>query len=1074
MKFCKSLMVLAASCAVTLFIACGDDGILVTNNYVSGIEIVDNVAELPECGESNEGDQVLVKGESTPRICVDGKWFATLAEKDTVIVNNRDTVVVSERDTVYLKGEIVSCTTESLADKSGIRVVCGGDSVGVVLNGKDGEKGDPGKDGTDGRDGVNGKDGAPGKDGIDGKDGEKGNPGKDGADGSACTAVPLPDNSGLKVLCNGDSVGVVLNGKDGSDGKDGENGKDGADGKPGSAGSNGVDGEKGDPGKDGIDGKGCTISQTAGSKTVSITCGDKTVSIDMGAGGIVSQDSVVLDSEKVAVNLNRVSGVIQKGPFLNGSKVLVHELEDGRILTQTGKSFKGRTKNDKGEFEVSCGMLVSQYVMMGASGYYRNEVTGDNSSSELTLYAITDVNKRNMVNINLLTHLEYERVIYLVTQKKLSVSEAKTQAQQEVFSLLHIDASDFSSSEDLSIAGSSDEDGALLAFSIIFQGDRTVAQLTELLQKVANDIEEDGEWSDADMRLTMAEWAADADSAGRLANFRSNVEGWELSTMVPNFEQYVRNFWYSEYGLDSCTVERAGEVAAATAGKRTNTNTRYICKDNAAPESETADWRWVIASDIEKDTYQWKPGKDGDLEAGDVTGESYVFDETGALNGTKGWRKAVAIENTEGICNESLFGQIRTYRGQNKVEFYQCQENAHRWVKTDDTLMIDTQGWKEEEDGFSKWGDRIGVVTTDTSKICYVYDTSETYRGWRKGNIKDCTLGLNGCTKGRAGEMKYCATDKVYFVCDLNEWVQANPEDEITCRNDGVCRLCTEGMQGVIEKRDGVDYICDGGWRVANCAEKVMGLCVDNDSSLVVGCEKVGAIEKDYICSRNSWHAVDCLSEYSLAAWNQKKAYYYTAKAHPEAEYAEDLVDERDGNVYKTVIIGGKRIMAENLRYYSTSAVNLKNQTWCYNGEEKNCAIGGRYYTWTAAVNLNSQWRNNSAAALIKPPHQGICPEGWHIPTGDEWEAMGNAADYKSQQMMGFAEWTKATDVSGFSALPVGYINGGFGDVGSFAHFWGASEYNSVYANTWNVNASSAYLSIGPKNDGVAVRCFQD
>ena len=49
----------------------------------------------------------------------------------------------------------------------------------------------------------------------------------------ACTTEPLKDNSGVKIICGGDSVGVVLNGKDGKDGKDGEKGKDGLSGKDG-------------------------------------------------------------------------------------------------------------------------------------------------------------------------------------------------------------------------------------------------------------------------------------------------------------------------------------------------------------------------------------------------------------------------------------------------------------------------------------------------------------------------------------------------------------------------------------------------------------------------------------------------------------------------------------------------------------------------------------------------------------------------------------------------------------------------------------------------------------------------
>ena len=102
--------------------------------------------------------------------------------------------------------------------------------------------------------------------------------------------------------------------------------------------------------------------------------------------------------------------ITEKGPFLSGSKVLVKEMEDGRTLTQTGNTFDGKILNDNGQFRINARMLVSQYVMLEVTGYYRNEVTGGNSNSTLTLFAITDVTSRNIVNIKLLTHLEYERV----------------------------------------------------------------------------------------------------------------------------------------------------------------------------------------------------------------------------------------------------------------------------------------------------------------------------------------------------------------------------------------------------------------------------------------------------------------------------------------------------------------------------------------------------------------------------------------------------------------------------------------------------------------------------------------
>ena len=47
-------------------------------------------------------------------------------------------------------------------------------------------------------------------------------------------------------------------------------------------------------------------------------------------------------------SVNNVGGIIEKGPFLTGSKVILYELDE--TLNQTGKNFKTETINDKGEF----------------------------------------------------------------------------------------------------------------------------------------------------------------------------------------------------------------------------------------------------------------------------------------------------------------------------------------------------------------------------------------------------------------------------------------------------------------------------------------------------------------------------------------------------------------------------------------------------------------------------------------------------------------------------------------------------------------------------------------------------
>ena len=117
----------------------------------------------------------------------------------------------------------VSCAVKALKDGSGFKVLCDGDSVGVLLNaddGKDGKKGADGKNGSDGEDGNDGKDGIDGKDAkaVDGKDGSK------GADGTGCSAKENKAKNGYDIVCDGKTVGTVTNGNPGTatDGDDGE------------------------------------------------------------------------------------------------------------------------------------------------------------------------------------------------------------------------------------------------------------------------------------------------------------------------------------------------------------------------------------------------------------------------------------------------------------------------------------------------------------------------------------------------------------------------------------------------------------------------------------------------------------------------------------------------------------------------------------------------------------------------------------------------------------------------------------------------------------------------------------
>ena len=425
-------------------------------------------------------------------------------------------------------------------------------------------------------------------------------------------------------------------------------------------------------------------------------CGDD----NKNAGGTVE------DGEVVAIVDKTISGVSQKGPFVNGSSVTVQEL-NGKTLAQTGLGFEGKIKNDLGEFSVKVNKLESQYALLKANGYYRNEVTGDKSKGLVTLYALTDLSNRDEVNVNLLTHLAYERSLYLATVDTLSVAKAKKQAEAEIFKSFGIEGN-FAAAEDLNIFGADDQSAALLAVSILMQSDLSEGDFSERLADYAADIESDGIWNDAKTATEIADWASNRSLTGTLTAIRNNIAGWGLSADVPAFEMYVNNFWWQNYGLGICDAKREGEVLKNQNTASVNADVYYICKSNL----------WQVASDIEKDTATWGVGKfDGEVRAGQVNETVYYIYETGK----KTWQNATTLEKD-------------TYDYMNNKD------------------------WTDGVDGDSK----VGSVNANN---CYVYEN----KAWRSGNTNDCSLDLRGCTALRQDTVAL-GSDKEWYICDNEVW----------------------------------------------------------------------------------------------------------------------------------------------------------------------------------------------------------------------------------------------------------------------------------------------------------------
>ena len=204
------------------------------------------------------------------------------------------------------------------------------------------------------------------------------------------------------------------------------------------------------------------------------------------------------------------------------------------------------------------------------------------------------------------------------------------------------------------------------------------------------------------------------------------------------------------------------------------------------------------------------------------------------------------------------------------------------------------------------------------------------------------------------------------------------------------------------------------------------------------------------------------------------------------------LTDSRDGQTYRTVKIGTQTWMAENLNY------EMRN-SYCYNDADSNCTKYGRLYTWAAAMDSVGEWSTNGKGCGYDPtcsptyPVRGVCPEGWHLPSNDEWEALivavdgsitgytnSNTAGSKLKSLTGWKAHIGITneDAFGFSAFPAGF-RGSYGSFyleGNYAYFWSSTENDSgsAYSMDLDYYYDNAYLSDDVKYYGFSVRCLKD
>ncbi len=298
-----------------------------------------------------------------------------------------------------------------------------------------------------------------------------------------------------------------------------------------------------------------------------------------------------------------ISGVAQKGPFVAGSTVKLYELDE-KTLTKTGKFFSGEVDSvGDGGFKVSNVELTSPYALFEVTGKFRNEVTGEMSSNEITLHALANLDDRDEVNINLLTHLTYERILFLFGKGK-DFAKAKKQAESEIFKAFNID-DEFGNLEDVNIFDDNEESAALLAIGLLVLGDDE-AGLSSFLDAFTKDFRNDGKWDDETTVYKVKYRELDVE------RIRKNIADWNVGP-VPKFGKYLLKIACGFYSFGKCYEECSVEGSIISEGR----NSWKLCQDGV--------WFYIDSRTV--DTRGWAAGIDGELQKGDSTGRIYKYDE---------------------------------------------------------------------------------------------------------------------------------------------------------------------------------------------------------------------------------------------------------------------------------------------------------------------------------------------------------------------------------------------------------------------------------------------------------------
>lgn len=257
---------------------------------------------------------------------------------------------------------------------------------------------------------------------------------------------------------------------------------------------------------------------------------------------------------------------------------------------------------------------------------------------------------------------------------------------------------------------------------------------------------------------------------------------------------------------------------------------------------------------------------------------------------------------------------------------------------------------------------------------------------------------------------------------------------------------------------------------------------------------------KDTVVKENSTAYMTCRDNYwrtDTIIYPPKPKVYPNMDRQFENPYStlSEFTDPRDGQKYTTLILHKRdsdkkiidddsiEVFAQNLNYgemVDSSVHRLddgKVEKYCELNDEWFCENGwGGRYTWSEAMGISSKydsvlWKDTTGGS--SRIHQGICPEGWHIMNGYEWE---NYTAGGGLSMASKANWT--TDKTGANLLGMSVLF----DMRDYelswmlTNFFTPAEESATIA--YSVHVNDVYVKMGAAQKSelnrFPVRCVKD